>query len=788
MRQIAETMKQQGDTADDHYGELIGSFLPDSYHGPDSIEGRFLGRVSMEDVVDYMLGDDNVIPGAPKLRAATPAEQARINREVGALLERARVSSQRVRFARGRFDAVNEMIANLERDLGTTTLQDRIAKTGDSYAAAAKRIAKQLREDPKKAHPAEVLIDQIVRDAALHKGVRFDIPRRIDEMLNEYRGRMSQEQINTLNTAKDRWQKARNKVMDKTWDRYMKAAPARFRPVLTTARDSVASLIRQAEEQTDPMARSELHAIAEEITTNLQGLVDAQVAPVHQIGGMPRRVPGLAGAIGTTPRKLAEQFTRKEGYGPVAGEAVVRNETGQAMTRARNVALDQIRDHFGTEAGKLVENANLMSPGELAETLDGMGMVALRARRGGGILPTTTVVPKEIARVLKAWDKQSTPALQAFTKATGMVKTNLLALSPRWHAGNIIGNILMASVHGGIDPVRLATELVRMKREAGRRGMTMGEFIASMPAELTNYGLTAGERDRLYNMDPSEVAKRSKNPLAPVIRRSYAFNEFVDSMTRSAVYRSKLRRGVAEKVALESTLKAMGDFTRLSPLERRVVRQIVPFYPWLRHQTQAMLRLPVEHPMRVAFLGYLSNLYNDPSLTPDERRLLGLRVPIPGLGDVSLGFANPFPELPGSLGQVGQQIGQGLNPIIKEPAAQLFGLDLGNLRQIPRPTAVAQRAQGAFGTEPNAIFGLSPSDLGASAYHAAGILPVTRGIRSLLAPPDIQRYSTGEQVGRRPKPSGRSQLSTLAQAAGLPAWDEGIDPKRLAKLRKAAGG
>ena len=98
---------------------------------------------------------------------------------------------------------------------------------------------------------------------------------------------------------------------------------------------------------------------------------------------------------------------------------------------------------------------------------------------------------------------------------------------------------------------------------------------------------------------------------------------------------------------------------------------------------------------------------------------------------------------------------------------------------------IRDRAKGAFGQEPQSIIGAKPSDLAASLYHAAGVLPATRGLRALIADPHKMRYSTGEQVGS--KTTEKNRLQVLAQAAGLPSWDEGIDPKRLAELRKAAG-
>ena len=88
-------------------------------------------------------------------------------------------------------------------------------------------------------------------------------------------------------------------------------------------------------------------------------------------------------------------------------------------------------------------------------------------------------------------------------------------------------------------------------------------------------------------------------------------NQAMDDIYRSAVYMAKVDKGLAPELAARETLKAMGGFFRMSKAERQYIREVIPFYSWMRHTTSLMYRMPLEHPMRVRV---------DAAHEPDVRR------------------------------------------------------------------------------------------------------------------------------------------------------------------------
>jgi hypothetical protein len=130
------------------------------------------------------------------------------------------------------------------------------------------------------------------------------------------------------------------------------------------------------------------------------------------------------------------------------------------------------------------------------------------------------------------------------------VENDVLPLSPRWHIGNVVSNMLMATVGAGVDPVTLAKNMLDV-----RNTLKYGD-PNDIPARLTTSSIAEGERRAMrYGgvADEGGVLKRT-------IQKSYAFNSTVDEMFRSAVYLAKARvlRGTGDRLA-----QTMGDFDRI---------------------------------------------------------------------------------------------------------------------------------------------------------------------------------------------------------------------------------
>src|SRR4030095_7075728 len=119
-------------------------------------------------------------------------------------------------------------------------------------------------------------------------------------------------------------------------------------------------------------------------------------------------------------------------------------------------------------------------------------------------------------------------------------------------------------------------------------------------AEIANHGLTIDEYRIARGLEDTQTSWR--RPIGHIARGSFRLNEFVDNLTRSSVDLAKLTRGESSDAALQSTLRTLGDYTRMSNFQRKIVREFIPFYAWRRHSTVATLRLPITSPTRAAFV------------------------------------------------------------------------------------------------------------------------------------------------------------------------------------------
>ena len=110
--------------------------------------------------------------------------------------------------------------------------------------------------------------------------------------------------------------------------------------------------------------------------------------------------------------------------------------------------------------------------------------------------------------------------------------------------------------------------------------------------------------ERLFapKLDSAGTAPPGKDPktaLGKVIQKSYGLNESVDNVGRTAYYLWLRDQGLDEGAAVHQTLRKMGDFSNLSPLEQQIKR-VVPFYAWQRHSARMGLDMATRHPWRTS--------------------------------------------------------------------------------------------------------------------------------------------------------------------------------------------
>lgn len=272
-------------------------------------------------------------------------------------------------------------------------------------------------------------------------------------------------------------------------------------------------------------------------------------------------------------------------------------------------------------------------------------------------------------------------------------------------------------------------------------------------------------------------------------------NEFVDNVGRSAVYLNKLKQAdnlgtklgatTAEEYALRESLKAMGDFSRMTPFEQSYVKNVIPFYAWMRHMTSLSVKLPLEHPLRVAWTMNLADRFGDQGDLPDYLK-----------GNVRIGDTflptkalNPFGDVGSGALLNPASVARGVSPFIKLPVAAASGINLSRgFDQATRPQGTGNLD--SLGRETFTPLLNRPRELANMAINQS---PLTRNLAALVRGPSA-RYDTGQRIPgieRRTDVVGRV-VTPLADLLNVPhpstVAQEQIDRTlaTAARRRKAA--
>jgi hypothetical protein len=619
---------------------------------------------------------------------------------------------------------------------------------------------------------------------------RLNSPYRVRDVIDQNSHLIPAETQAQIDRVMERYQARRANTMNQLYNDWTAAVPARFRTSAQAAQRQISALVEMAEKanKAHPGSGDVYLQLAEDTMSTLSEFVDAGFDPQHLIGGEP-----VTGGMGfgsdnrLTQPSLRSDYIRRSGLRPLTLDAYARLEAQQAgkwVEGRRNAAIEE---SFGQRIDELPElqqvlaqwaadhNGEVMPSDTLRGHVEQAGYAGLDPNTGLG--PQSTVVPKQVYDNLNP-ESYNIPGLRALTRTNKAFKTWALPYSPKWQIGNLVGNILQAGFHAGVGPLELARRARQIAGAAGGwRELWRQEGLPDWaPEELANAGLSQEEFEifRELGDEPAVTGKVGETVRAGA-QRGYRINNFIDNVTRSSVLLSKLAEGETTDQALQTTLRSLGDYSRMSNFERQVVKQIFPFYPWLRHSIGATLRLPVQSPTRAAFLLHLADMYNDPNEQGSLQALMGGRIPIAGKL-LNLGGISPFADIsPLGFALDPMNIPQAMSPALKAASTIGLGFDPYQMRALSRPAGTARTDE--FGrpamTSPLQRLITDPRHgLGEIFWQLTQQGPSQ--IRSLrdLALGNEQRYSgTGYQIRNQLDPRKRS-LATLARALNLPFLEQ----------------
>jgi len=470
-------------------------------------------------------------------------------------------------------------------------------------------------------------------------------------------------------------------------------------------------------------------------------------------------------------------------------------------------------------------------------------------------------VPRVMAENL---DRLYTPPLPKLTAAFDPVmkvfRTSVLPLAPRWHIYNTIGGAVMTAAS---DPMafRYLPQVIRemwgSRKSAGGPGADQAIHIEGAPpagfgtlppeARAWDHAVSANSplRDRLaatHNYaagrtlrkwwDEAREGRLGKmtDGFSRGIEASYNANQMVDDMYRSAIGISAknraLRKGVspemADALAVSQIRRVFQSWDQMTPIERSIMRAVMPFYGWTAHIVRYALSYPFDHPIRVSILGSLSRAELEDSLTglPDYIRDMVLIGDVRANGVVkalNVGPFNPFRDLPsqftvagflgnlnpvltGVLESVGVNVQQGgpslypetrYNPetgrLEADPSGNLVSNILGNVSpQLNLLTAISGRNE-SF----NQLLARDPEAAGRQLLSNMGMPVFFRNIDvgEQLIRAEMARFQDQENVRREALKTGN--LDMLGDFPGLAAYAEQVKALEgtgaLDQLRPAPG-
>lgn len=339
------------------------------------------------------------------------------------------------------------------------------------------------------------------------------------------------------------------------------------------------------------------------------------------------------------------------------------------MRQRMNLVLDT---SDGLLAGDTLEQAT-------ADALRSLQFDALRDvldEVSGDLYAIPRAVADRLERTIKVY--LGWKARLFYDGAMNVWRAAVLSLSPRWIVNNVIGNLVFTAIK---DPraIPMAMRQMLPKYREMARAVFGEEILQEIERGFffkgTQRATELGEV-KLRAPRAAAIMERGKETLvAKVSQKARSINSYIEDAFRRGIFLSEMERkliqgtagkfkkdvallqrvakdGVTEKLvddALTAVNATLGDYAALGPLERQVLRRFfVPFWPFYKHATKFIAKLPVEHPMKAATLRIVDQI--DEEMMGEVPPWLMSSVPIQTLGPQGdlffrLGNANPLQGL-----------------------------------------------------------------------------------------------------------------------------------------------
>lgn len=463
--------------------------------------------------------------------------------------------------------------------------------------------------------------------------------------------------------------------------------------------------------------KADWSANARGIARNWQALKDAGIDPTFQQRVAIQRVNDIGNIRfdGSVP-SLQQAKSRIADWSPSVKSPSI-SLSHQAMDIIRNETGAQLADDIGVKWGRpeaeirqeLLPQAEAMAARDpridIAAALDELVRRKWRrytpetlfpfAGRVGGVATDSIWIPRDVASVLEQANKEGFTKLRTYSNPiTRVWRVSLLPLSPRWHLYNIVGGAMMTMSEAGPGAFKnwkIALDTARAARDGKPLPVHLPDEIGRVLGEV---GHPEAELAFKRGMVARQLADNGLwNKGKSVVKKSYEINSLWDDMYRTMSYLQAeqtalakyTKRGIdlpqakilAQREGVETARKVLQDAASMTPFERSVMRQVIPFYGWLSHLVRFVTSYPADHPWRTAILANASqvvmeDLGSGANLDQLDAMYFGGPNESGERSSINIGSLNPFTDV-GNLFSLAGWMGS-TNPLF-QTAAQALGID-----------------------------------------------------------------------------------------------------------------
>lgn len=462
-------------------------------------------------------------------------------------------------------------------------------------------------------------------------------------------------------------------------------------------------------------------------------------------------------------------------------------------------------------------------------------------------------MPTSLVRALeKVMEEERRGDSGIFDKGTRLFRYSILGLSPRYTAHILFGGTFLLALRSSVRAPTLILDAARALKDGSLpeqifRTPTQ-EGFSRLTAGLTEHAEQSGKQmANLAIQEHLSVRQAVKAGAAKPIQilkaaadLNFRFTRHVVKMQTAVAYldyaasaerrgwftdavtgeRTQMTRERAMVEGMQHVEEVFGNLRSMSPLERQLAKNIMPFYGWTRHILNYVMSFPADHPWRAMTLSLMAfeNSEAVPKGLPERIQFLFFLGSPDSQGNVSAidtRFMDPLRDI-GNYATLGGWL-QALNPALLAPLAimnpsavygsqtlypnvtydQFYGIETaanqGNIvtgleQFVPQLGAIGSAMQAAsqyrsqIVSNPNAFYKSLFESLNIPMFQVQKI-----NVKQIAAHDEIARYNVAKQAAANAFQSG--DFSSLKGYSSVPNPlnpDYDISPGQLQAVYNAA--